>query len=342
MIPSIVLDLRPPYLIFLGDVQDPLYAKTAFGIVHWRRELVSGQWRFAGRGVDLGVPDLSIEMARQMGVRSLIVGVAPPGGAAPASWWQAVEEAVSAGLDVVCGLHLKLHDRPEIVAAAERSGARLVDVRMAPPNLSIGSGKPRSGRRLLTAGTDCAVGKKYSSLALHAAFEEAGMRSTFRATGQTGIMIAGSGIPIDSVVADFISGAAELLSPANDSDHWDVIEGQGSLFHPAYAGVSLGLLHGSQPDAIVVCHQAERRRITGWPDFPIPSIPTCIERNLLEGRTTSPDIRCVGICVNTSGLPHEQRSVYLASIAEETSLPCVDPLIDGCRSIADYVRTNFH
>jgi uncharacterized NAD-dependent epimerase/dehydratase family protein len=136
------------------------------------------------------------------------------------------------------------------------------------------------------------------------------------------------------VVADFISGAAEMLSPDNDEDHWDIIEGQGSLFHPGYASVSLGLLHGSQPDAIVVCHDATRAVISGWPDYAVPSVAECIALNLALGRRTNPHIRCVGVTVNTSALPERDREKYLAALAAEIRLPCVDPVIDGCARIA--------
>jgi uncharacterized NAD-dependent epimerase/dehydratase family protein len=285
----------------------------------------------------MGVPDLTVAEAAQIGVGSLVIGVAPIGGVIPDSWWQVIEDAACAGLDIVCGLHVKLVDNPAIVAAAEESGARLIDVRVPPADLPVGTGIKRSGKRVLMVGSDCAIGKKYSALALDQAMREAGMNSTFRATGQTGIMIAGEGIPIDAVVADFISGAAELISPENDPDHWDVIEGQGSLFHPGYSGVSLGLLHGSQPDAFVVCHDATRTTVSGWDHYALPSISECIEMHVIMGRRTSPDIRCVGVSVNTSALPAEQRERYLADLAAETGLPCVDPLIDGCGAIVDYI-----
>jgi len=335
------VQLQAPYLILIGDVGDQLDAKTGFGIVQWRPELVAGQIRFPGCTVDLGVPDLTVEKASADGVRSLIIGVAPIGGIMPDSWWQVVQQAALAGLDIVCGLHLKLASYPDLVAAAEKSGARLIDVRDPPRNLPVGTATKRSGRRVLMVGTDCAVGKKYSALALDVTMRKSGLKSTFRATGQTGIMIAGSGIPLDAVVADYISGAAELISPANDDDHWDVIEGQGSLSHPGYAGVSLGLLHGSQPDAIVICHEANRKEICGWPGIPVPSISACIEQNLQAGRLTNPNIQCVGVSVNTSTLPRAKRSAYLAAISLQTGLPCIDPLADGCDSIVEYIRKRF-
>jgi len=335
------IDLRAPYVILLGDVNDAMYAKTGFGIAQWRGDLVAGQIRFPGCPVDLAVPDTTVDEAAAAGVGSLVIGVAPVGGVIPESWWDVIAAAAAAGLDIVCGLHLRLADHHGVVEAARRSGARLIDVRVPPAGLTVGSGRKRSGRRILTVGTDCAVGKKYTALALEGALRTAGMKATFRATGQTGIMIAGSGIPIDAVVADFIAGAAEQISPDNEDDHWDVIEGQGSLFHPGYAGVSLGLLHGSQPDAIVVCHEAGRKAIGAWPDFPTPSITECIARNLLEGGTTNPEIRCVGVSVNTSSLSEEERAGYLARLRAETGLPCVDPLADGCGDIVDCIAGAF-
>ena len=332
------VQLSAPYLILIGDITDATYAKTGFGLVHWRPDLVAGQLRFPGCEADLGVPDLSISAAVEAGVKSLIIGVAPIGGVVPESWWASIEEAARAGMDIVCGLHFKLADFPAVVAAAEASGARLIDVRNPPANLPVGTGIKRTGKRMLMVGTDCAIGKKYSALALDQAMREAGMNSTFRATGQTGIMLAGEGLPIDAVVADFISGAAELISPDNDDDHWDVIEGQGSLFHPGYSGVSLGLLHGSQPDAFVVCHDATRAVISGWEHYSLPSIRDCIDQHVLMGQRTNANIRCVGICVNTSSLPAAEHKDYLASLSEETGLPCVDPLIEGCGAIIDYIK----
>ena len=274
------VQLEPPYLILIGDVADPTYAKTGFGIVHWRPDLVAGQLRFAGCEIDLGVPDMTIPEAVKSGVKSLVIGVAPIGGVVPDDWWELIEDAARAGLDIVCGLHFKLADFPKVASAAEVSGARLIDVRTPPQKLPVGTGIKRTGKRVLMVGTDCAIGKKYTALALDRAMRDAGINSTFRATGQTGIMLAGEGIPIDAVVADFVSGAAELISPDNDRNHWDVIEGQGSLFHPGYSGVALGLLHGSQPDAFVICHDATRTVVSGWEHYTLPSIREAIDQHV--------------------------------------------------------------
>jgi uncharacterized NAD-dependent epimerase/dehydratase family protein len=335
------VQLNPPYLILIGEEDDATYAKTGLGIVQWRPDLVAGQLRFPGCSVDLGVPDMTVAEAARAGVGSLLIGVAPVGGTVPGQWWRMMEDAARAGLDIVCGLHVRLADNPAMVAAAEESGARLIDVRVPPPNLPVGTGIKRSGKRVLTVGSDCAIGKKYTALALDLAMQESGMKSTFRATGQTGIMLAGEGIPIDAVVADFISGAAELISPDNEEDHWDVIEGQGSLFHPGYSGVSLGLLHGSQPDAFVLCHDPSRTTVSGWDHFALPTIAECLVQYEIMGRRSNPDIRCVGISVNTSSLCPEKREQYLADLRLETGLPCVDPLIDGCGAIVEHLQQQF-
>src|SRR5262249_10280049 len=158
----------------------------------------------------------------------------------------------------------------------------------------------RSGQRLLTVGTDCALGKKYTALALVAAFRKRGVDADFRATGQTGIMISGGGIPLDAVISDFAAGAAEMLTPDAAPDHWDVVEGQGSLFHPSYAGVSLALLHGTQPDVLVLCHEVGRERLAGLEEYATPDLQEAIGLNLILGRRTNQQIRCAGISLNTS------------------------------------------
>jgi uncharacterized NAD-dependent epimerase/dehydratase family protein len=161
------------------------------------------------------------------------------------------------------------------------------------------------------------------------------VKATFRATGQTGIMIAGEGVAIDAVVADFISGAVEWLAPANEPDHWDVIEGQGSLFHPAFAGVSLGLLHGAQPDALVLCHEPTRTHMRGLPHQPLPGLRECLDLNLRCGTLTNPEVRAVGVSVNTASLDDAERARCLAAVEDELGLPAVDPIKTGVARIVD-------
>jgi len=333
--------LRAPYLLFLGDIQDATFGKTGFGLLQWRPELVAGQLRLPGCGLDLEVPELTIKEAASKGIASLVISIAPIGGRLPESWYSTIGEALDCGMDIVSGLHSKLTDIPEFVARASASGARLVNVRTPPANIPVGSGLERSGRRVLMVGTECAVGKKYSALALSQAMADLGMNATFRATGQTGIMIAGEGIAVDAVVADFISGAAELISPANQADHWDVIEGQGSLYNPGYAGVTLGLIHGSQPDALVMCHEATMTKIIGCGDYSIPPLEECMQTYLHMAKLTSPDVRFAGLSINTSKLPQAERQSYLDSLSDRMNLPCVDPVARGSAPIAQYVRDNF-
>lgn len=335
------ISLNAPYLIFIGEFDDHT-AKTGLGLVHWCPELVAGQLRFAGNQLDLGVPDMSIEQAIAAGVKTMVVGVAPPGGVVDTRWNGVLASAAEAGLDIVSGLHTPLEEMDGVAEAAARSNVRLLNVRKAPSPLPIGKGEKRRGRRVLMVGTDCGVGKKYTALALTASLKHHGCNATFRATGQTGIMIAGTGIPIDAVVADFIAGAAEQVSPENEPDHWDVIEGQGSLFHPSFAGVSLGLLHGSQPDAIVVCHDAARQVVNRCPHIPLPSIRDCIDLNLRCARLTNADVICAGVSVNTSGLAAGKREPYLQALTTETGLPCVDSMITGCDALTANIQTHFY
>ncbi len=331
----ITIEIKPPYLIFVADEKEPTYAKTASGIADWRRDLCAGQYSFIDDGLDLGLPNMTIDEAAAAGVKSFVIGTASVGGGIPEEWLDTLEEALEAGLDVVGGVHKKLNDIPRLVAVAERTGSRLVDVRTPPADLPVGTGRKRSGKRILMMGTDCAVGKKYTALAMERDMKKRGMNADFRASGQTGIMIAGRGIPMDAVVSDFLSGAAELLSPENEPDHWDVIEGQGSIFHPGYSSVTLGLLIGSQPDAFVVCHEAGRKVIEEWDNFPLPTIEQVIERTVDLGNQVNPNIRCVGVAVNTSALAAEDREDYLEILSKRMGLPCVDPLIDGTDAIID-------
>lgn len=337
--PLSTVTLTPPYLLFLGEETSPVYAKTAAGLARWRPELCAGQISLPGGTVDLGIPSMTVAEAAQAGVKTLIIGTAPVGGAIPDRWLDVLVEALESGLDIAAGVHKKLIDTPRLKEAADRSGQALIDVRVPPKDLPVGTGKKRSGKRLLTVGTDCALGKKYTALALEKEMASRGFSVDFRATGQTGIMIAGRGIPIDAVVADFVSGAAEVLSPDAADDHWDVVEGQGSIFHPGFAAVSMGLLYGSQPDAFVVCHEAGRTHIKGWDNFDLPSIDQVIARTTDIGKQVNPGIRCVGISVNTSTLAFDdERRAYLADLSAHYGLPAVDPLFGGVGPIVDHLE----
>jgi uncharacterized NAD-dependent epimerase/dehydratase family protein len=331
------LVLRKPYLLFLGDVDDLVTAKTACGLRDWAGEDVVGQWRTDPGAVDLGLPDLTPAEAAARGAGSVIVGAAPAGGRLPDHWVRALAEAAACGLDVVSGLHSRLSDSADLVAAAARAGVKLHDIRKPPTGLPVATGRRRTGRRLLTCGADCALGKKYAALAIAREMARRGWPHDFRATGQTGIMIAGGGVPLDCVVADFVAGAAEALSPDADPDHWDIVEGQGALFHPAYAGVTLGLIHGSQPDAIIYCHSLTRHEIDGWPGYRLPDPATGIAANLAAARLTNPGARLAGIAVNTSHLEEAEARAALARLAKDQAAPAIDPLRFGAADIVDFL-----
>ncbi len=334
---SEVKDLPHPYLLFLGDTTEQRYAKTSFGLRDWAKDRCVGEWSCDGATVSTGLPRLTPKEARARGARALLIGVANIGGMISDSWLPSLIEALESGLDIVSGMHAKLGDVSQLKSTAERHGRQLIDVRIPPRNIPIASGSKRSGKRLLTVGTDCALGKKYTALALTREFATRGMEVDFRATGQTGIMISGSGIPMDAVVSDFAAGAAEILSPSASSQHWDVIEGQGSLFHPAYAGVSLALLHGSQPDVIVVCHQPGRDRVMGQPGYFLPSIDETIELNLRLGGRTNAAIRCAGISLDTSRFSENDANRLLAEESARLGLPVADPMRGGAafRALVD-------
>ena len=330
-----MIEIPSPYLLFLGDVSNPLDAKTAIGLRDWRPEGCVGQYRLPGCAVDLGLPNMSFSEAVAAGASSVVIGVAPSGGALKAEWVSVLAEAIRSRLSLVSGLHRKLSEESELVEAAAASGQRLIDIRVPPASISIATGRQRSGKRLLMVGTDCCVGKKYSALSLHKALQGRGIAATFRATGQTGILISGEGIPMDAVVSDFLSGAAEMLTPDAASDHWDVIEGQGSLFHPAYAAVTLGLVHGSQPDAMVLCHGSGRTVIDEYEDYPVPDLRECVAQYEQAARVTNRQSSIVGISLNTRGLNATQALSACRDASILTGLPCVDPMRHALDSIID-------
>jgi uncharacterized NAD-dependent epimerase/dehydratase family protein len=321
--------LPQPYLLFLGDTTEAAYAKTAFGLRDWAPELCIGEWSCDAATVITGLPRLTPKNAYARGARAIVIGVAVSGGLIAHSWIPLLVEAMEAGLDVISGMHARLHDVEPLRDAAVRLGRKLIDVRVPPRDIPIATGRKRSGKRLLTVGTDCALGKKYTALSIARALQERGVQADFRATGQTGILISGAGIPMDAVAADFEAGAAEMLSPDASSDHWDVIEGQGSLLHPSFAAVSLGLLHGSQPDVIVVCHAAGREQVLGLPDYLLPSLEETIDLNLRLGRRTNPAVRCAGISLNTSRLDGDSARDLLARESRRLGLPVADPVRGG-------------
>jgi uncharacterized NAD-dependent epimerase/dehydratase family protein len=324
-----MVEVPEPYLLFLGDVTEPSDAKTAFGLRDWARERCLAEWALPLATVTTGLPRLNPAAAKAKGARAMVIGVAPIGGALARTWIPELVSALEAGLDLVSGMHTRLESVPQLASAAAKHSRRLINVRTPPDDLPAATGQKRTGKRLLTVGTDCALGKKYTALTISREFVKRGVPADFRATGQTGILIAGAGIPIDSVVADFVAGAAEVLSPDAAPGHWDIVEGQGSLFHPSYAAVSLGLLHGTQPDVIVMCHEAGRNRVSGREHYAIPSLQEAIDLNLTLARRTNPDVRCAGVTLNTSRVTDAQARALLAGESEKLRLPVADPIRGG-------------
>jgi uncharacterized NAD-dependent epimerase/dehydratase family protein len=331
----------PPFLLYLGDAPDDLAIKTARGLAFWRPQWCLGQLRGPDCKSSLDLPDMTFAQAKAKGADTMVIGIANAGGVMGSDIERDVIVALEAGLNVASGLHQWLDSNALIAATAARTGRRLFDARRFTDDIAVGKGQRRAGKRLLTVGTDCSVGKMYAALAIERELRGRGVVADFRATGQTGILIANGGVPIDALVADFISGGAEWVSPARSDGGWDLIEGQGSLFHPSYAGVSLGLLHGSQPDALVLCHEPGRVHMRGLPGYALPELKICLETNLKAARLTNPDVVAVGVSLNTSAL--EPRAAMRACEEAEDilGLPCQDPVTMGVARIVDHLLSCF-
>ncbi len=331
--------IETPYLLFLGDAPDMLAAKVAIGIRDWRPDNALGQIRLPGCGADLGLTDMTLAEAKAAGCKTLVIGVANRGGMISQSWKEVLIKALEMGFDIASGLHNLLRDEGDLVAAAQMHGGTLHDVRVPTDGYPIANGENRTGKRCLAVGTDCSVGKMYTALAMDAVMQERGLKSTFRATGQTGILITGHGVPLDAVVADFMAGSVEYLTPSNDDDHWDMIEGQGSLFHVSYSGVTMALVHGGQPDALILCHEPTREHMRGLPGFSLPSLEELRDTALPLARKSNPACQVVGISVNTQHLSEEDAVKYLAEVEERMGLPTVDPYRHGAGRLVDALAT---
>ena len=312
------------------------HAKTAHGVLRYARDRIAAvlDTQHAGRSLGDVLPHLgrdapivgTMRDALQYGPTALLLGVATPGGWIPDHWRAWVIEAIESGLDVANGLHRFLRDDPTLVDLAREHGSTLWDVRDPPKDIPLFSGKALdvTKRIVLTVGSDCAVGKMTVALELEAAGRSAGSSTEFVATGQTGILIAGGGIAVDRVISDFVAGAAERLvcetHPASDVI---VVEGQGSLWHPAYSGVTLGLLHGSTPDVLVLCHQAGRAHIEEPPYTLLPPLTEMIAIYEDMASTVRPaKVSC--ICVNCHGLDDEDARRVIRQIEDQTGLPTGD------------------
>ena len=325
-----------PYLLFLGEAKDELAIKTASGVHFWRPGWCIGQIRFANANAKLDLPEMTIKEAVEKGAKTFVIGVVNAGGVMPDSWREVILDAINSGMDIASGMHSRLSSFKEFEDASKKNGVQLHDLRFNEKVFDTGKGTKRKGKRLLTVGTDCSVGKKYTALAVEKALKDNGIKANFKATGQTGVLISENGIAIDAIVSDFISGAVEWLSPDNDKDNWDIIEGQGSLLHPSFAGVSLGLLHGSQADAFLVCHEPTRKKMRGV-DTPIPSIKEIIDLTISLGSLTNKKIQCAGIALNTSEMKEDPLTLK-SSISNEFGLPCLDPIVDDLEPFINIIK----
>ncbi len=327
--------IKTPYLLFLGDAPDQLAAKVAQGIKDWRPDNSIGQLRLPSCGADLGLKDLSIDEALDAGVKTLVIGVANRGGVISEAWKKVLIEALSKGLDLASGLHNLLRDEDDLVATATSHHRALHDVRVPSVQYPIANGKNRSGKRCLAVGTDCSVGKMYTAMAMDSLMRKRGMKSTFRATGQTGILISGDGVPLDAVIADFMAGSIEYLTPDNDHDHWDLIEGQGSLFHVSYSGVTMALIHGGQPDALILCHEPTREHMRGLPEYVPPDLQSLRNMVLPIAKIANPDCQVVAISANTQHMDHDTALNYLNDLELRMRLPATDPFRYGAEKLVD-------
>ena len=327
--------IETPYLLFLGDAPDMLAAKVAIGIRDWRPENALGQFRLPGCGADLGLIDMTLEEAKAAGVRTVVIGVANRGGIISKEWKKVLVAALEEGFDLASGLHNLLRDEPDLKAVAEATGRTLHDVRVPSVKYPIADGVKRRGKRCLAVGTDCSVGKMYTAMAMEREMHARGMKATFRATGQTGILITGDGVPLDAVVADFMAGSVEWLTPDNDPDHWDLIEGQGSLFHVSFSGVTMALIHGGQPDALILSHEPTRQHMRGLPGYTLPTLEQLRDTALPLARVANPACQVVGVSVNTQHMNEAEARAYLDKIEDEMGLPATDPYRFGSAPLVE-------
>ena len=327
--------IKTPYLLFLGDAPDQLAAKVAIGIKDWRPENAVAQFRMVGCGADLGIQDMTLVEAKAAGAKTLVIGVANRGGIISDAWKAVLKDALSMGYDLASGLHNLLRDEADLVEAATANSCALHDVRVPSVQYPIANGRKRSGKRCLTVGTDCSVGKMYTAMAMDAEMRKRGLKSSFRATGQTGILITGGGVPLDAVIADFMAGSVEYLTPDNDINHWDHIEGQGSLFHVSYSGVTMALVHGGQPDALILGHEPTRSHMRGLPEYQQPSLEDLRDVALTLARVGNPTCQVVGISVNTQHMSDADSMSYLAEVEARMGLPTVDPIRIGAGRLVD-------
>ncbi len=318
---------------------DVFTAKTAVSVIRYRRDDVvaiidsvnAGKNLDSIIGVGKGIPIVkNIEETLPLKPTALLVGIAPPGGMLPAEWRKHITDALKNRIDIINGLHLHMEEDSEFCKLARDYQSKIWDVRKAPESLPIGTGKARDTKtlRILTVGSDCNIGKMVTSIEITRAAKKRGINACFVATGQTGIMIEGSGIAVDHVISDFISGAAEKLVLDRAQYQLLNIEGQGSINHPAYSGVTLGLLHGSAPQGLILCHQPVRKTLRHYANFPILPLNHLIE---LYEKIAQPIQPCkvLGISLNCFGMSEQDAQNEIDKVEKEVKLPVTDPIKFG-------------
>ena len=329
---------RPLRFLALADGSfGPMSSKTANAALRYTPERVAavldasraGQTAHEVLGFGGEVPVVgTLDEGVARGATAVLVGIAPPGGRLPEEWRALVARAARAGLDVWSGLHTYVSDDPLIADAARAGGARILDLRRPPADLTVSTGRARAvdATVVLTVGSDCNIGKMTTQLQLRDAMRARGARVAFAPTGQTGILVEGWGIAVDAVVADFIAGAAErlVLKAATQSDVV-LVEGQGSIIHPSYSGVTYGLLHGTLPHAMVLCHQPTRRAINNHPWVPLPPLPELVRMHEAAVAPLRP-APVIAIALNTVDLDDEAARAAVERAAAETGLPATDPV----------------
>jgi uncharacterized NAD-dependent epimerase/dehydratase family protein len=333
---------EPTLILAEGFSADTHYGKTMRGMLRYRRnDVVAILDSMRAGEEEQGVSIVgSVDAALAFAPRVALVGVATQGGRFPSAWREILAGCIRSGLAIENGLHQMLGDDRELRPLADRHGVELRDLRRPPEGLDCPTGENMEvpARIVLTVGSDCAIGKMTVALELDRAARERGIASVFVPTGQTGIAIAGWGISVDAVVADFLAGAAERLVVEGSRRGGELlwVEGQGSLVHPAYSGVTLGLFHGSAPHALVLCHRAGTTEVEGYPGHPLPSLPELVE---LHERMSLParPARVAAIALNTAGLDDHAATEALEAAAAETALPAADPVRTGAGPLLDAV-----
>jgi uncharacterized NAD-dependent epimerase/dehydratase family protein len=343
------------YAILAEGEFGELASKTAMGVIQYGHDLVVAvlDSTRAGRNVSewMGpIHDIpivaSLDDALPYRPTALLIGIAPAGGKIPPEWRATILAAIEAGLDIVSGLHEFVGDDPEFAAAAARMGVEVVDHRRPPDRREVSTGRVhRPGTHvLLTVGTDCAVGKKSVALELRKAAVDAGLEGVFVATGQTGIMIEGWGVAVDHVISDFLSGTVEwMVERAEGMGDWIFVEGQGSLDHPSYSSVTLGLMHGAAPHGLVMVHEPGRMKHHGWEDEPGDHLQPLLPFIRLHEQVASlvAPCRVTAVALHTGRLPEPEARAEIARIAAETGLPTDDPVRFGGGRLFDAIRAQF-